>query len=112
MKVADVIWLVERGHHLFGLPDFAMAVIDEANADPLATQHTFHDLFTYFHTENVQPKQGTVVAMDEDHAFEFYDLEDALQDLTGYHNTIIVHPLSPEEQEVLGTAADQQFSGN
>lgn len=107
LEAESYTFLVSRGHHLFGLPDFAW--VHQEAQDPQEVQHVFHDLLTYFLDQQIAPEAGHVVAVNEDHAYEFFAVEDSLSILRGAGETLIVHPLSAEEQLELGSRLDDQY---
>lgn len=109
LEAEGYLWYISRGHHLFGLPDFAFLAHDPGDA--LEVQNLFHEMFTYLYFNKKQVGPGDIVGIDEDHAYEVVEIEDDLQILRGVGTTYILHPLSPEEADSLAAEIDAAYPG-
>ncbi|MCS6904258.1 MAG: hypothetical protein RML72_01595 [Bacteroidia bacterium] len=60
-------WLLTRGHHLFGIPDFALAFYP--GVDPILVHHIFQDIFLYMYFENKDIQPGDDIALSQELTF-------------------------------------------
>lgn len=105
----EEVYYVSRGHHLFDLPELAIAAAELPDAQ--LVQQTFHDLLQYFYYGERTVIPGDVVALDESRFFElehFEALQDAWQARFGIFRLRVVDAAEEAAQEALARELRQQ----
>lgn len=87
-------WMVTRGNHLFGLPDFAMRRTDQ---DPAQVHDLFHEFFHYFYFDRKQPEHGDGINIDERSFYVFLEPQGAAEHLRGMGGLFVVEAMEPDE---------------
>ncbi|MCS7086627.1 MAG: hypothetical protein RMM53_12260 [Bacteroidia bacterium] len=92
--LGDEEWMVTRGNHLFGLPDFAMRRLDH---DPVQVHDLFHELFHYFYFAKKLPEHGDGINIDEQNFYVFLHPHGRAEHLRGMGELFVVEEMEPEE---------------
>jgi hypothetical protein len=96
--IHDEEWMVTRGNHFFGLPDFAMRRYgDESAQDPAFVHDLFHEFFHYFYYEKKQAEHGDGINIDDRNFYVFLQPEDTARHLKGMGELFVVEAMNPEE---------------
>jgi hypothetical protein len=83
-------WLLTRGNHLFGLPDFALAFTP--HTDPILAHQIFQDIFFYMYFENKDILPGDDISLDEELNFRILEPTEEQQPLKGCGELFILEP--------------------
>jgi hypothetical protein len=83
-------WLLTRGNHLFGLPDFALSFTP--HTDPILVHEVFQDMFFYMYFENKAILPGDDISLDEELNFRILEPTEKQQPLKGLGELFILEP--------------------